>query len=337
VIRAQETGAEMYAAWCAVCHGEDGRGRPAAPRVKTVPMDFTDCRQTTPETDADWTLVTTHGGTAVGRSSEMPGFEMLPAPVIARVLAYVRGFCRESGWPEGELNFPRSLVAAKAFPEQEVVFEAAVSHGADSYPRAAVAAAYAIRIGRRAHLGVELPAEAVSFAGRRHHGIGDVALEGQYVVHASGARGTIVSVGLEASMGTGSRRWGFGEGTAVFTPYVAAGVTRGAWYLQGDVRGFLPLRLFPTEPVHRVAYAASLLRTLGTSPRAWTAGVAVSGIGSSVALSPEILKGLTRTRSLSAGAAADITVRPVFPAIRGTTRWRTYLLWDYAEPLRARP
>lgn len=35
-------GAENYAAYCAVCHGKDGKGRgPAAPALKTAPTDLT--------------------------------------------------------------------------------------------------------------------------------------------------------------------------------------------------------------------------------------------------------------------------------------------------------
>lgn len=36
------SGVEMYTAYCAVCHGTDGKGRgPAAPALKTIPPDLT--------------------------------------------------------------------------------------------------------------------------------------------------------------------------------------------------------------------------------------------------------------------------------------------------------
>ena len=64
----------MWNAWCARCHGRDGTGKVAQPTVTVQPMDFTDCRMTTGEADADWTLAIAKGGPAVGLSSQMPAF-----------------------------------------------------------------------------------------------------------------------------------------------------------------------------------------------------------------------------------------------------------------------
>jgi hypothetical protein len=300
-------------------------------------MDFTDCRSTTVETDADWTLVTTHGGTAAGRSSDMPGFEMLAPSAISEILAHVRTFCADSGWPHGNLNFPRSSLAVKAFPENELAMSVSTTHGETTNLRSHLDVAYARRVGKRAQLEVVLPAETVEFAGRRETGIGDVAVEGKYVVHADAARGTIASVGLETTFGTGSQRWGFGEGTAQFEPFLAAGITRGPWFLQGDIRGLLPLKRFGSEPVHHVAFNLSLLRPISVWPTAWTFGVAATSVSGSLSIAPEFVKGLTRTGSLTVGAAVAIPVRPVPPAVYGLVRWSGYLVWDYLEPLRARP
>jgi hypothetical protein len=327
----------MYQEWCAVCHGEDGRGRPPEPRVKTVPMDFTDCRLTTAETDADWALVTTHGGTAAGRSSEMPGFEMLPASAITDILRHVRSFCADRQWPNGNLNFPRSLIATKAFPENEVFLGFGLSHGADTNPRGHLDLAYAKRVGRRGQVEVTLPAETVAFVGRRKTGIGDVAIEGKYVLHDDATQGAIVSTGLETRFATGSQRWQFGEGTTEFEPFLAVGVARGAWFFQGDIRALLPVTKFPGEPVHYTAFNISVIRPLTAWPTTWVFGVGATGVDGSLSLAPEVLKGLTRTGSLTLGAGVEIPIRPVYPAVHGTTRWSAYLLWDYMEPFRARP
>jgi mono/diheme cytochrome c family protein len=327
----------MYEEWCAVCHGEDGRGRPPEPRVKTVPMDFTDCRLTTAETDADWSLVTTHGGTTAGRSSEMPGFEMLPAAAIREILRHVRSFCSDPGWPNGNLNFPRSLVAVKAFPESEVFVGVGLSHGRDTNPRGHLDISYATRLGRRGQFEVTLPAQTVTFAGRRAAGVGDVALEGKYVLRDVARKGAIVSAGLELRFPTGSARWQFGEGTAEFEPFLAVGVARGDWFFQGDIRALLPVTRFPGEPAHYTAFNVSALRPLTAQPTAWTFGLGATGIDGSLSIGPEFLKGLTRTGSFTLGGGVEVPIRPVSPAAYGTTRWSTYLLWDYMEPFRSRP
>ena len=54
--------AEMFDAFCAVCHGEDGNGQVENPAIDSEPMDFTDCAVATPEPDGDWELVITHVG-----------------------------------------------------------------------------------------------------------------------------------------------------------------------------------------------------------------------------------------------------------------------------------
>jgi hypothetical protein len=300
-------------------------------------MDFTDCRLTTAETDADWALVTTHGGTAAGRSSEMPGFEMLPARAIAEILRHVRSFCSDPNWPDGNLNFPRSLVAVKAFPENEVFAGIGLSHGHDTYPRGHLEVSYARRLGRRAQVEITLPAHTVRFVGRRNTGIGDIALEGKYVLHDNARTGAIASAGLETRFPTGSARWQFGEGTTEFEPFLAVGIARGDWFFQGDLRALLPVTKIPGEPVHYTAFSVSALRPLNVWPTAWAFGLGATGVDGSLSIAPEFLKGLTRTGSLTLGGGVEIPVRPVRPALYGATRWSAYLLWDYMEPLRSRP
>ena len=38
---------EMWGAWCARCHAQDGSGKIDEPTVTVEPMDFTDCKLTT--------------------------------------------------------------------------------------------------------------------------------------------------------------------------------------------------------------------------------------------------------------------------------------------------
>ena len=54
---------EMWDAWCARCHAQDGSGTVAEPTISVQPMDFTDCKVATPEPDADWALAIAEGST----------------------------------------------------------------------------------------------------------------------------------------------------------------------------------------------------------------------------------------------------------------------------------
>ena len=42
---------------------------------------------------------------------------------------HLRTFCADRRWPRGELNLPRPLVTAKAFPEDEMVVDTAGQSG----------------------------------------------------------------------------------------------------------------------------------------------------------------------------------------------------------------
>ncbi len=107
------SGKEIYEAGCAGCHGGDGKGAPqstiAFEKPDTFP-DFTRCDQTTPEDDWAWKSVIRDGGPSRGFSQIMPSFSGALTPQqIDAVVHYLRGFCKEKGWPRGELNLPWRL------------------------------------------------------------------------------------------------------------------------------------------------------------------------------------------------------------------------------------
>src|SRR3989440_6249902 len=119
--------AALYQAWCSKCHGTDGRGRAAAStRLAVPPADLQECQASTAEPEARWIGIVTQGGAAFGLSLDMPAFGEAGTPAqIRAVVRYARSLCGDSGWPPGELNFPRSFLVEKAFPENEwVVTEA---------------------------------------------------------------------------------------------------------------------------------------------------------------------------------------------------------------------
>jgi mono/diheme cytochrome c family protein len=129
--RANFTGPQLYDSACAACHGTDGRGQPVARRGFDIDLpDFTDCHLTTPEADLDWYSIIHEGGRVRGFASMMPAFgDELSDAEIGRVIEHVRGFCREKGWPHGDLNMPRPLVTEKAYPENEAVVTSTFERG----------------------------------------------------------------------------------------------------------------------------------------------------------------------------------------------------------------
>ena len=122
-LQSPDSGAELYHAWCAACHGQDAQGTPAASVRTTVPpADLATCAASTPEPAERWRGVVTKGGAAYGLSLDMPAFgEAATAEQIRWVVRYVRSLCGNAAWPPGELNFPRGFLVEKAFPENEVV------------------------------------------------------------------------------------------------------------------------------------------------------------------------------------------------------------------------
>ena len=97
----------MWGAWCARCHAQDGSGKITEPTVAVEPMDFTDCKVTTPEPDADWDRAIAKGGPGVGLSPQMPAFEdSLTPEQISGFVSHIRGFCKETGLAERQYQFP---------------------------------------------------------------------------------------------------------------------------------------------------------------------------------------------------------------------------------------
>ena len=261
---------------------------------------------------------------------------MLGPESILQLVRYTKTFCRDGRWPSGNLNFPRAIFTKKAFPEDEAILHPVVSHGREANLRTRTDLAYARRVGRRSQVEVAFAAESVdAFTGLKT-GIGDVHLEAKHVLYANARQPLIVSAGLEAAVPTGSRRWGFGEGTTVFEPFAAVGSAWRGWFIQGELRALLPTKRFPLEPVRHVQYGLAALRPLSASPAGWTVGTEVNGTDRNTSVTPQVQKGLTRTGSLIAAFGVRLSLTPPLPYKYDVTRWSGFLLWDFREPLRAR-
>lgn len=90
------TARQIFSANCAVCHGEDGRGRgPAAASLQPAPADFTDAKFMARFSDDTRTLVITKGklGSIKAGASTMPGFRQnLTDYQIWSVVKFLRTF-----------------------------------------------------------------------------------------------------------------------------------------------------------------------------------------------------------------------------------------------------
>lgn len=299
----------MWGAWCARCHAQDGTGKIAEPTVSVQPMDFTDCKLTTAEPDADWERAIAKGGPGVGLSPQMPAFEdSLTAEQISGFVAHIRGFCTDAGWPSGNANFPRPIITEKAFPESEFLILPAISHDQEFE----ITALYERRLGKRSMFEVGVPIE--------NDGVNSVEIAVKHALYARSA--SIVSVGFETA---------FSRDTTIFEPFVSAGRMLRDWYLQAQLKYEAPLDLSKAD--RAVVYNTYLGRDTSLAPTTWTIGVELNGENRELTLTPQIRKGLTGTGALAASVGAMVPLNE--REERGVT-WVGYLLWEYLEPWRAR-
>jgi hypothetical protein len=324
---------EMWDAWCARCHAADGSGKVNEPTITVEPMDFTDCKVATPEPDADWELAIAAGGPAVGLSSEMPAFgDTLNPEQVSGFVSLIRTFCKETGWPHGNNNFPRPIFTEKAYPENELVILPVISRRS-SRTDVDTAAVYERRFGRRAMWEVAVPvASHATTSSARRQGIGDLEVAVKYVLAAQPDTPRILSAGFEVALPTGSEVRGLGRGTTMFEPYLAAGTVLGSVYLQAQAKAEFPADSAKAD--RAFVYNLYMGRDTSNAPNTWTLGLELNGENGELALTPQARKGLTKTGAL--GAALGVQI-PLNDRAGRATRVVGYLLWEYLEPVRASP
>src|SRR3989454_9699637 len=214
-----DSGAALFQAWCKSCHGADGRGTPAAStRLEVPPADLQDCKASTAEPEERWIEIVSRGGAAFGLSLDMPAFgEAAPPAQIRAVGRYVRSLCGESGWPPGELNFPRAFLVEKAFPENEWVV---VEQGRGQK------VVYERRLGKR----LQLEGEARTAFDSLHRAFDGVTAAIKYNLWHSLEHRALATLGLEVTPPLGRQDLWEVE------PYVAFGaVPVGALVVQGQI------------------------------------------------------------------------------------------------------
>ena len=320
---------EMWNAWCSRCHAQDGTGKVAEPTVTVEPMDFTDCSVTSPEGDSDWEAVIIHGGPVVGLSSQMPAFgDVLKPAQVSEFVAFLKTFCVEKGWPNGNLNLPRPLFAEKAFPENEFILAPVASHRRGQATEFELAAIYERRIGRRGQVEGILPFGSVGAGAARNSGAGDVEVGFKFALNPM-ASNHLVSAGFDVVIPTGRESRGLGGGAVVFEPYLATATVIGSQtYLQTQLK-FEFARGAPVGEAITV-YNIYVGRDAKLLPSTFTYGVELTGENDEVALAPQIRKGLSKSGALAGAFGVRI---PINKRDEQGVKWVAYLLWEYLEPV----
>ena len=329
-----QTGKELYEAACASCRGRDGRGAPEGTAIKVPLPDFTDCSIVTTEPTGNWMALTARGGPALGLSSQMPGFaDSLSDEQIREVVAYLRRFCHDPSWPSGDLNFRRSLVTGKAFPEDELVLNVSFEKSRES--RSLVNEfTFEKRLGSRGMAEVTLPIVYNDpRGGAAAGGVGDLTLAYKHVLWASQQYGAIASFSLDLVLPTGNRDRGLGDGTVGLGPSLRAGKTLGPFVLQGEIKAVLPadVDLAP----RRLLYRAALQLPLSSLKSGWVpalefeADTKVIGQARDVySLAPMLYKGLSKRGHVALAVGAKI---PVAGAQTPDYQIGAFLLWEYLD------
>jgi mono/diheme cytochrome c family protein len=329
------SGAELYAAACAACHGADGTGAARSRVGFDIPLpDFTDCSFASREPAADWFAVTHAGGPARAFDRRMPAFgAALSAREIADVVDHVRAFCAEPAWPRGELNLPRPLVTEKAFPEDEAVLTTSISGGDE---RAVVnELLYERRFGARNQVELVVPIATRRATGAAwQRGLGDVAVAFKRVL-AHGA-GSILSASGEVVLPTGKETQGLGKGTTVFEPFVTFGqVLPANAFVHVQAGAELPRDrdVAEREGFWRVAAGATIEQ--GQFGRAWSPMVELlasreleSGAATHWDIVPQMQVTLSTRQHIMVNAGVRL---PVTNRAERSYQVIAYLLWDWFD------
>ena len=309
-----DSGAALYGAWCARCHGADARGTPAAStRLEVPPADLASCAVSSAEPENLWVDIVAQGGAEFGLSLDMPAYgDGATMEQIRTVVRYVRSLCRERGWPPGELNFPRPFLTEKAYPENELVVTA--EGGGRGRGQELI---YERRAGRR--LQFEAAVSTVIDSLDRPFDHATAALK--YNVWHSLERRALASVGLEASPPLGRRdRW-------EVEPFIAAGLERPDFVVQGEA-------LATWEETEGIA-GGSLRLAVGREisegrfvpmvEAGWDVARGSPGI---LTLYPQTWIQLSRLGHVAGSIGAGI---PVNGPERGRVTLTAFLLWDFGD------
>lgn len=334
------SGKQIYTLFCARCHAEDGTGN-IDPEVlagmEAPPPDFTDGYFSSREKRKDWQAVVAHGGAVRGLSMSMPAWnDALSERQIAETVEYIKSFVDQSKYPQGELNFFRGHYTTKAFVEQEALLipshQFTKEHGITAR-ETKVVAYYANRFANRFQYEVKLPFHSVSAAGTATTGVGDLELGVKYAFYDNYKSLTMLTAGLEAALPTGSETKGFGAGTVVAVPYVAAAQGVGSLLqLSASIKVETPLDRTKADPELRGSLLSMLLSS--DSKQGIFPGIELfvrknlSVSDYSLSFIPQVYWGITARGHLAISLGAEFR-------IAGTKSFDgkivAFFLWDYVD------
>ncbi len=327
------TGREVYESICVTCHGPDGRGG-VNQALETVikPPAFTNCAFASREPDRGFLAVAHNGGPARGFSPLMPALGgAYSEQELADAVKYIRTFCTDQRWPRGELNLPRPLVTAKAFPEDEAVVSTAAQSG-----NVVTKFIYEKRIGPLNQVEVIVPLATTDYGVDRHAtGLGDIALEYKRTLAHSLARGNIFSVTGEFVLPTGSESKSLGSGTATFEPFVTFGqILPHGSFVQAQAGFGIPLSSgYDNEAFWRAAVGRSFEQT--RFGRLWSPMLEILAARPLVSGAPiewDLVPGFQATLNTRQHVRVAGGVRfPVTDADQRRKSVIVYLLWDWYE------
>ncbi len=320
---------EEYAG-CASCHGLDGKGQVEGVTLDPAPPDLSDCSFNSREPRRDWRAVIQHGGQARGLSMSMPAYaEGLTEAQVEAIIDYLKTFCSERGWPQGELNFRRAQITSKAFPENEALLIPTYTRKQDN--AAATKLVYERRFGKRAHWEIAVPFET-EWAEPAARGVGAVELSAKYAFLHDQASLTIVSGGLEVALPTGKSSFGIGSGAWKASPYLAAGKGFDHFTLQSSVKLEMPLQTDQgeTELLYNLAFTLPLTKEKkGFFPMLEANGITnVENGATQFFLTPQLYIGLVKRGHIAFSLGSQIPVAGEKPF---DFRLVGFLLWEYAD------
>ena len=308
-LQSPDSGAELYHAWCAACHGQDAQGTPAASVRTTVPpADLATCAASTPEPAERWRGVVARGGAAYGLSLDMPAFgEAATAEQIRWVVRYVRSLCGSAAWPPGELNFPRGFLVEKAFPENEVVL---VNHDREQNY------IFERRFGAR----FQIEAEARTAFDGAPNSFDGVSLAGKLDLWHSPQALAITTLGLEATPRLGRQdRWEVEPFLAFgWSPHevvTVQGQIVGTWEEQAGIAGF----------EYRLGVAKDFGRVIPMVEAGWV--VPRQG-DHALSFYPQLWMQLSRLGHVAGSIGAELPA--VGPEPR-RPKLIAFLLWDFGD------
>ena len=327
------TGRQVYESICITCHGPDGRGgvNPAIEQIIKTP-DFSDCGFASREPDRGFLAVAHNGGPARGFSPLMaPWGGAFTERELSLAVSHIRTLCTDQRWPRGELNLPRPLATAKAFPEDEAVVSTTAQSGS-----IVTKVIYERRFGPLNQFEVILPiASEEGSDNQRATGVGDIALEYKRTLAHSLARGNIVSVTGEVVLPTGNEAKDLGGGTAVFEPFLTFGqmLPRNT-FVQAQAGFGIPVETgHDNEVFWRVAVGGTFEQQ--RFGRLWTPMLEVLAarpLVSGAAIEWDLLPGAQVTLNTRQHVRLAGGVRlPVTEASERQTSVIVYLLWDWYE------